>query len=160
MAEVVSRYFRRRVEEDRPLPDLALIDGGKGQLGAAQNALAELGVTDVALASLAKKEELVYRPERREPFRLGRRDKALHVLQRIRDEAHRFAVTYNRKLRRKRTVRSDLSRIPGIGPERQKLLLTRFGSVKGVKSATAEEIARLPGFSGTLATRVLTYLGQ
>ncbi len=160
MAEVVSRYFRRRVEEGRPLPDLALIDGGKGQLGAAQHALAELGVTDVALASLAKKEELVYRPGRSEPFRLGRRDKALHVLQRIRDEAHRFAVTYNRKLRRKRTVRSDLSRIPGIGPERQKLLLTRFGSVKGVKSASADEIARLPGFSDTLATRVLTYLGQ
>ncbi len=160
MAEVVSRYFRRRVEEGRPLPDLALIDGGKGQLGAAQHALAELGVTDVALASLAKKEELVYRPGRSEPFRLGRRDKALHVLQRIRDEAHRFAVTYNRKLRRKRTVRSDLSRIPGIGPERKKLLLTRFGSVKGVKSASADEIARLPGFSDTLATRVLTYLGQ
>ena len=160
MAEVVSRYFRRRLEEERPLPDLVLIDGGKGQLGAAQNALTELGVTDVALASLAKREELVYRPGRREPFRLGRRNKALHVLQRIRDEAHRFAVTYNRKLRRKRTVRSDLSEIPGIGPERQKLLLMRFGSVRGVKSASAEEIARLPGFSGTLAARVLTYLGQ
>ncbi len=160
MAEVVSRYFRRRLEEERPLPDLVLIDGGKGQLGAAQNALTELGVTDVALASLAKREELVYRPGRREPYRLGRRNRALHVLQRIRDEAHRFAVTYNRKLRRKRTVRSDLSEIPGIGPERQKLLLMRFGSVRGVKSASAEEIARLPGFSGTLAARVLTYLGQ
>ena len=160
MAEVVSRYFRRRVEEERPLPDLALIDGGKGQLGAAKGALAELGVTDVALASLAKREELVYRPGRSEPFRLGRRDKALHVLQRIRDEAHRFAVTYNRKLRRRRTVRSDLSQIPGIGPERQKLLLIRFGSIKGVKSASAEVIARLPGFSTTLATRVLTYLGR
>ena len=160
MAEVVSRYFRRRVEEERPLPDLALIDGGKGQLGAAQGALDELGVTDVALASLAKKEELVYRPGKHEPYRLGRRDQTLHVLQRIRDEAHRFAVTYNRKLRRKRTVGSDLSRIPGIGPERQKLLLIRFGSIKGVKSASAEEIARLPGFSVTLAARVLTYLGQ
>ena len=160
MAEVVSRYFRRRVEEERPLPDLALIDGGKGQLGAAQNALAELGVTDVALASLAKKEELVYRPERREPFRLGPRDKALHLLQRIRDEAHRSAVTYNRKLRLKRTVRSALSQIPGIGPERQKLLLMRFGSIKGVKAASVEEIGRLPGFSATLAIRVFTYLGR
>ena len=160
MAEVVSRYFRRRVDEQKPLPDLALIDGGKGQLGAAQNALIELGVTDVAVAALAKKEELVFRPGYPDPFRLGPKDKALHVLQRIRDEAHRFAVTYNRKLRSKRTVQSELSQIPGIGPAKQTRLLTRFGSVKGVKSATAEEIGRLPGFSASLATRVLTYLGR
>ncbi len=160
MAEVVSRYFRRRVDEEKPLPDLALIDGGKGQLGAARNALSELGVTDVALAAIAKKEELVFRPDRPEPFRLGPKDKGRHLLQRMRDEAHRFAVAYNRKLRSKRTVRSKLSQIPGIGPAKQKLLLTRFGSLKGVKSATPEEIGRLPGLSASLATRILTYLGR
>jgi excinuclease ABC subunit C len=160
MAEVVSRYFRRRVDEGRPLPELAVIDGGKGQLGAARHALEELGVTDVALAALAKKEELVFVPGRSEPIRIGRRNRALHLLQRIRDEAHRFAVSYNRKLRRRRTIRSDLSSIPGIGPERQRLLLTRFGSVKGVKEASASEIARIHGFSENLANRVLTYLGR
>jgi excinuclease ABC subunit C len=160
MAEVVERYFRRRVDEEKPLPDLALIDGGKGQLSAAANALDGLGVTDVTVASLAKKEELVYLRGRSDPIRLERRNRALHVLQRIRDESHRFAVTYNRKLRRKRTLRSDLEGIPGIGPERQKVLLTRFGSLRGLKEATPEEIARIPGFSVSLANRVLTHLGR
>ena len=161
MAEVVSRYFRRRVDEEKPLPDLALIDGGRGQLGAAREALRELGVTDVHLAALAKREESVFVPGRDEPIRLDRRrSRALHLLQRIRDEAHRFAINYNRKLRRKRTLRSDLGDIPGIGPERQKLLLTRFGSLRGVKEASVADIARIPGFSETLAQRVLTYLGR
>ncbi len=160
MAEVVSRYFRRRVDEKRPIPDLLVVDGGKGQLGAARSALEELGVTDVALAALAKREEVIFRPDRSDPIRLGRKNPALHLLQRLRDEAHRFAVSYNRKLRSKRTLRSDLAQIPGIGPERQKLLLSRFGSVRGVKGATAREIARLPGISETLAVRILTYLGD
>lgn len=160
MAEVVSRYFRRRTDEQKPLPDLALIDGGKGQLRAAEHALEELGLGDVALVALAKKEESVFLRGRSEPVRLERRDRALHVLQRIRNEAHRFAVSYNRKLRRKRTLRSDLAAIPGIGPNRQRLLLQRFGSVRGVKEASPGDIARIPGFSDTLAARVLTYLGR
>ena len=160
MAEVVFRYFRRRVDEERPIPDLLVVDGGKGQLSAARGALVELGVTDVALAALAKREEAIFRPDRSEPIRLARKTPALHLLQRLRDEAHRFAVSYNRKLRSKRTLRSDLSEIPGIGPGRQKLLLSRFGSVRGVRAATAQEIARLPGISETLAVRVLTYLGS
>ena len=160
MAEVVSRYFRRRVDEERPIPDLLVVDGGKGQLGAARGALEELGVTDVALAALAKREEVIFRPDRSDPIRLGRKNPALHLLQRLRDEAHRFAVSYNRKLRSKRTLRSDLSQIPGIGPERQRLLLSRFGSVRGVRAANAQEIARLPGISERLAVRVLTYLGS
>jgi excinuclease ABC subunit C len=160
MAEVVSRYFQRRVNEERPLPDLLIVDGGKGQLGAARGALGEIGVTDVAMAALAKREEVIYLPDRAEPVRLGRKNPALHLLQRLRDEAHRFAVSYNRKLRSKRTLRSDLSQVPGIGPERQKALLSRFGSVRGVRAATAEEIARLPGISETLAVRILTYLGS
>ena len=160
MTEVVSRYFQRRVNEERPLPDLLVVDGGKGQLGAARGALDDIGVTDVALAALAKREEVIFRPDRSDPIRLGRTNPALHLLQRLRNEAHRFAVSYNRKLRIKRTLRSDLSQIPGIGPERQKLLLSRFGSVRGVRAATAPEIARLPGISETLAVRILTYLGN
>jgi excinuclease ABC subunit C len=160
MQEVVTRYFRRRVDEKEPLPDLVVIDGGKGQLGAAAQALASLGLADVAVVALAKREEEVYVPGRPEPIRLDRRHRALHVLQRIRDEAHRFAVRYNRKLRSKRTIRSDLGDIPGIGPTRQTLLLRRFGSLQGVREASKEEIARVPGFSEALASRVLTYLGR
>lgn len=160
MAEAVSRYFRRLTEEGAPLPDLVVVDGGKGQLSAAAEALQLLGLPHVQLAALAKKEEEVFLPGRTEGVRLDRRDRALHLLQRLRDEAHRFAVTYNRKLRSKRTLRSDLSDIPGIGPTRQRELLRRFGSVKGVKEATREEIARVPGFSEGLAARVLTYLGR
>ena len=160
MHEAVTRWFRRRLDEEKPLPDLALVDGGKGQLGAARGALDALEVRDVALAALAKREEEVFLPGRPDPVVLDRRDRALHVLQRIRNEAHRFAVSYNRKLRRKRTIRSDLSEIPGIGPGRMKALLTRFGSVKALKQATPEEIARVPGFSEVLASRVLTYLGR
>jgi excinuclease ABC subunit C len=160
MHEAVTRYFRRRRDEDRPLPDLALIDGGKGQLGAARSALDELGLEDVQLLALAKREEEVYRPGSPEPVRLDRRDPALHLLQRIRNEAHRFAVSYNRKLRTRRTIRSDLGDIPGIGPRRQQALLARFGSVRGVRQATPQDIARVPGFSEVLASRVLTWLGR
>jgi excinuclease ABC subunit C len=160
MGEAVTRYFRRRRDEGHPLPDLAVIDGGKGQLSAAVEALEALALADVQVVSLAKKEEEVFVPGRRESIRLERRDRSLHLLQRIRDEAHRFAVTYNRKLRSKRTLRSDLGDIPGIGPNKQRALLRRFGSLKGVREATREEIARVPGFSDTLATRVLTYLGR
>jgi excinuclease ABC subunit C len=160
MAEVVGRYFRRRQDEAKPIPDLAVIDGGKGQLSAARAALGELGLTDVAVIALAKREEEVFVPERPDPVRLDRRNRALHLLQRIRDEAHRFAVRYNRKLRSKRTIRSGLADIPGIGPRRQTVLLRRFGSLQGVKEATPDEIARIPGFSEALASRILTYLGR
>ena len=160
MQEAVYRYFRRRLDEGAPLPDLAVIDGGKGQLSAAQNAFDHLALRDVAVVALAKKEEEVFTPGKKTPLRLDRRNRALHILQRIRDEAHRFAVRYNRKLRTKRTLRSQLGDIPGIGPHRQTVLLRRFGSVKGVKGATKEEIARVPGFSKALASRVLTYLGN
>ena len=160
MGEAVTRYFRRRRDDGRPLPDLAVIDGGRGQLGAAVAALETLGLTDVSVVALAKKEEVAYVPARRQPIRLDRRNRGLHVLQWIRDEAHRFAVRYNRKLRSKRTIRSDLADIPGIGPRRQTVLLRRFGSVKGIKEATKEDIARVPGFSEALASRILTYLGR
>lgn len=160
MEEAVTRYFRRRRDEGKPLPDVAVIDGGKGQLGAAVSALERLEIGDVTVVALAKKEEEVFLPGRSRPILLDRRNRALHLLQRIRDEAHRFALRYNRKLRSKRTLRSDLGDIPGIGPRRQTVLLRRFGSVKGLKEATKEEIARVPGFSEALASRILTYLGR
>lgn len=158
MAEAVSRYFRRRLEEDKPLPDLVVIDGGKGQLNAALEPLRRLELSQVAVAALAKREEEVFLPGRSDPVILGRRNPALHLLQRIRDEAHRFAITYNRKLRARRTLTSRLEEIPGIGPSRLNALLTRFGSVKGVEGASVEEISGLPGFNRTLALRILTYL--
>jgi len=158
MREVVTRFFRRRLDESRPLPDLVVIDGGKGQLSAATSALASLGLERLPTVALAKREEEVYLPNRSEPVRLSRRAPALRLLQRARDEAHRFAVTYNRKRRTMRTVTSELLRIPGIGPERRRVLLREFGSVQGVRAAPLEAIAKLPGFSDKSARRVLDAL--
>ncbi|HEX6939608.1 MAG TPA: excinuclease ABC subunit UvrC [Longimicrobiales bacterium] len=160
MAEVVGRYFRRRVEEGRPLPELAVIDGGKGQLGAAAAAVEAAGATGVALCALAKREEEIYLVGRSAPVRLPRTSPALRLLQRARDEAHRFAHGYNRKLRHRRTLTSTLREIPGIGPARQQALLERFGSVRALRSAPPEEIARVPGFSEALARKVLEHLNR
>ena len=156
--EVVSRFLRRRLEEEKPLPELMVIDGGKGQLSAAQAAAAETGLAALPLASLAKREEEVFLPGRDEPLRLSRRSPSLKLLQRARDEAHRFAVSYSRRKRSQRTITSELLAIPGIGPRRRRLLLERFGSVAGVRTATPDEIASVPGFSHTLAERVLERL--
>ena len=158
MEEVVTRYFRRAVDEESVLPDLAVIDGGKGQLSAARSALDGLKLQTVVAVALAKKEEEVFMVGRRDPVILPRRDGALYLLQRLRDEAHRFAITYNRKLRSKRTLTSRLEEIPGVGPNRQKALLHHFGSVRAIGQAPPEEIARLPGFGQALAMRILTYL--
>ncbi|HQW66604.1 MAG TPA: excinuclease ABC subunit UvrC [Gemmatimonadales bacterium] len=156
--EVVTRYFTRRLEEDKPLPDLVVIDGGKGQLGAALDALQALGLGHLPLASLAKRDEEIYLPGRSEPIRLPRRNAALRLLQRARDEAHRFGVTYNRKRRTQRTITSALLDIPGIGATKRRLLLTTFGSLAGVKAATVADIAALPGFSTTSAQKLLDAL--
>jgi excinuclease ABC subunit C len=156
--EVVTRFLRRRLDEQRPLPDLLVIDGGKGQLGAGVAAAAALGA-GVPIVSLAKREEEVYLPDRDEPLRLSRRSPSLKLLQRARDEAHRFAVSYSRQRRSRRTITSQLLTIPGVGPNRRRKLLERFGSVAGVRTATREEIASLPGFSRTLAERILDRLG-
>jgi excinuclease ABC subunit C len=158
--EVVSRFLKRRIDESKPLPDLIVIDGGRGQLSAAQAAASEAGLASLPLASLAKREEEVYLPDRPEPLRLARRSPSLKLLQRARDEAHRFAVTYSRRRRTKRTITSELLTIPGIGPQRRRLLLERFGSVAGVRTATPEEIAALPGFSRSLAERLIDRLVQ
>ncbi|HEX6806507.1 MAG TPA: excinuclease ABC subunit UvrC [Gemmatimonadaceae bacterium] len=159
MREVVTRYFQRRIEEQKPLPDLVMIDGGKGQLAAARSALESLGLGALQTVSLAKREEEVFVPGRGESLRLSRRSPGLRLLQRARDEAHRFAITYNRKRRAMRTVTSELLKIPGIGPQRRRALLHAFGSVQGVRDAHEADIARLPGFSAASARRVLEALG-
>ena len=158
MHEVVLRYFERRVRDEKPLPDLIVIDGGKGQLSAAHAALAELGVTDRPLISLAKREEEIFMWGREEPLKLSRRSPALRLLQQARDEAHRFAVTYNRKRRSMRTVTSELLKVPGIGPVKRRQLLKEFGSVQGVREAGEEAIAKLPGFNAERARKLLESL--
>lgn len=160
MQEVVGRYFARRIKGDEPIPDLVVIDGGKGQLGAALHAMESAGVSDVPVIALAKREEEVYLPGVGEPLRLGRRSGGLRWLQRARDEAHRFAVEYNRKLRRKRTLRSRLSEIPGVGPTREKDLLREFGSVEAIRKAAPAELAGVPGIGLATANRILSELAQ
>ena len=155
--EVVTRFITRRVNDDKPLPDLMIIDGGKGQLNAARDALTSLAV-ELPLASLAKREEEVFLPDRRDSIRLSPRSPSRRLLQRARDEAHRFAVTYSRKRRTRRIVTSELLEIPGVGETRRRVLLERFGSLAGLRLASAKEIAALPGFSTRLADRILTHL--
>jgi excinuclease ABC subunit C len=158
MQEVVRRYFERRIKDEKPLPDLIVIDGGKGQLSAAHAALVECGVTDRPLISLAKREEEVFMWGREAPLKLSRRSPALRLLQQARDEAHRFAVTYNRKRRSMRTVTSELLKVPGIGPVKRRQLLQEFGSVQGVREAGEEAIAKLPGFNAERARKLLESL--
>jgi excinuclease ABC subunit C len=156
----VGRYFSRRVSEQRPLPDLVVIDGGKGQLGAARAALEGLGLADLPIISLAKREEEIFVPGRSESVRLPRRSSALRLLQRARDEAHRFAVTFQRKRRSMRTVTSELLKVPGIGPVKRRQLLQAFGSVQGIRDAGETEVAKLPGFTADGARKLIEALAQ
>ena len=158
MREVVERYFRRRLDEAKPLPDLVVIDGGKGQLSAAHAALDALALGALPLVALAKREEDVFVFGRAEPLHLSRRSPALHLLQQARDEAHRTAVGYNRKRRTMRTITSALLEVPGVGPARRRELLRAFGSVDGVRAATVEQVAALKGFSAVSATALLEAL--
>ncbi|HTS87842.1 MAG TPA: excinuclease ABC subunit UvrC [Gemmatimonadales bacterium] len=153
--EVVTRYFTRRLEEHKSLPDLIVIDGGKGQLAAALDSAQRLNLAHLPFVSLAKREEEVFLPGQAESLKLSRRSPSLRLLQRIRDEAHRFGLTFNRQRRAARTITSALLDVPGVGPSRRRVLLERFGSLAGVKSASPSEIASLPGFSTRLAERIL-----
>jgi excinuclease ABC subunit C len=154
MNEVVTRYFRRRLDEGKVLPDLVVIDGGKGQLSSAQAAMEALALGTLPLISLAKREEEIFIVGRSESLRLPRRSPALRILQQARDEAHRFAITFQRKRRTMRTVTSELLRIPGVGERKRRQLLEAFGSLDGVRSATPEAIAALPGFSLKAAAKI------
>jgi excinuclease ABC subunit C len=170
MYEVLLRRYQKGVEEN-DLPDLVLLDGGRGQLNVAQEVFKELKVKDVDLISLAKErpvegsrpsrfrktEEKIFHPQFKEPILLGRRSGFLHFLDRIRDEAHRFAITYHKKVRSRETIRSELDEIPGIGKVRQKELLRFFGSVEKIREATEEELAEAPKMSQRSARTVYQF---
>jgi excinuclease ABC subunit C len=158
MHEVVGRRYRALLEEGGPFPDLILIDGGKGQLSAAYGALQELGLANLVAVGIAKKEELLYTRDRDDPIALASNDPALLLVQRIRDEAHRFAVTFHRRARRMRDLRSELDHVPGVGPRRRRALLTRFGSLAGVRRATREELAAAVG--AKVADAVLAFFAS
>ena len=145
MEQVVRRRYARVLENGGPFPDLIVIDGGKGQLNAAYQALEAVGLSNLVAVGLAKKEELVFTRDSMEPLALDSHGAALRLLQRIRDEAHRFAVTFHRQSRSKRDLQSELDVVPGIGLRRRKTLLTAFGSLAGVRRATREELARVVG---------------
>jgi len=158
MKEVVGRRYKRIIEEEKPMPDLIIIDGGKGQLGAAREALSELSLNEVDIVGLAKKQEEVYLPGQSNPVLLPRRGQALHLLQRVRDEAHRFAVTFHRKRRAKRSLVSGMDDLPGVGSSRRKLLLDHFGSLEKIRVASVEELQAVPGISAKLAAGIFAEL--
>jgi excinuclease ABC subunit C len=157
--EILERYLLRKAEED-DLPDLILLDGGKGQLSAGLRVLEKFSLGDIPIFALAKRHEDLFRPGRSEPIRIPRESPAFRLLCRIRDEAHRFAVRYHRKVRSKRIRASALDSIPGIGEVRKRNLLRTFGSIKRIRSATVDEITRVEGFSDDLSKRVKSYLGS
>ncbi len=162
MNEVITRRLREALSGDekwRTLPDLMLIDGGKGQLNAALEAIHALGF-HIPAVGLAKRHELIILPDTDEPLELPRHSKALQLLQRVRDEAHRFAVSYHRKLRDQRAVKSPLDEIPGVGPRRKRMLLRLFGSIDRIREASLEELASVPTMTRKLAQQVLDYLRE
>lgn len=160
MREAVTRRYKRVLAENLDKPDLILIDGGKGQLNAALAALQEVGYTDAIVIALAKRLDEVFLPNLSDAQNLPKGSSALRLLQRVRDESHRFAVTYHRQLRQKRTIVSELEKINGIGPERRKALLQEFGSVRNIKQATIDEIAAVPGITNKQARLVWEYFHQ
>jgi excinuclease ABC subunit C len=161
--ETLTRRFRRGVTDQGTwgiTPDLVLIDGGKGQLSAALDVRQELGLDPIPMASLAKENEEVFIPGDPRPVRMPKDSPALHILQRARDEAHRFAISYHQKLRRKGFVASALDNIAGIGPKRRRALLKKFGSIEGIKKASVEEISQTEGVTLALARKVKEELAQ
>ncbi|MDE2893293.1 MAG: excinuclease ABC subunit UvrC [Chloroflexota bacterium] len=184
MAEVIQRRFKRLGEERRAerakgfdvpddpssskaddddgsesegwgaIPDLVIVDGGKGQVSAAHDVMRNLAVDDIPLAGLAKREELLFQVDSSDPVRLDRRSQGLYLVQRIRDEAHRFAISYHRRLRSRQTSQSTLDRIKGIGPRRKKALLRKFGSLQAIREADVTDIAATPGMTQRLAEQL------
>jgi excinuclease ABC subunit C len=145
MQDVVGRRYRRLLEQGGPFPDLVIVDGGRGQLSSAYAALENLGLSNLVAAAIAKKEELLYLRDSPDPIALPTDSPALLLVQRIRDEAHRFAVTFHRRTRTRRDLGSELDEVPGIGARRRRALLTRFGSLAGVRRATREELLAVVG---------------
>ena len=158
MREVVARRYARVLNDRLPRPDLVLVDGGAGQVSAAKGILDGLGLTDLPLAGLAKRQEQIYLPGNGTPLALPDGSAALRLLQAVRDESHRFATTYHKRLRTRRVARSALEEVQGIGPARSKRLLQRFASVAGVARATPGQISRCAGVSEETATALLAHL--
>ena len=161
LGEVLKRRFKRAGGASDTwaiLPDLILIDGGKGQLNAAREAMQEMEVTSVPTASLAKENEELFIPQKPEPITLPRSSPGLQLLQRLRDEAHRFALGYHQRIRQRETFASVLDTIPGIGPRRKRALLRQFGSVKAIREASVEELAAARGMTRNLAKKIKEYL--
>jgi len=159
--ETLRRRFKRGLTGEGTwaiIPDLVLIDGGKGQLNAALELRQELGLDSIPMASLAKENEEVFIPGDPQPVYIAKDSPALHILQRARDEAHRFAISYHRKLRHKEVITSALDDIPGIGPRRKKALLKKFGSIEAIKEASSEELSQTEGITLALAQKVKEYL--
>ncbi len=157
MKEVVTRRYRRLLEEKQPLPDLILIDGGKGQLSSAVEALRELGIYNQPIAALAKRLDEVFVPGFSAPQNIPRTSPGLKLLQRVRDESHRFAITYHRLRRGKRTLKSELENIPGIGEKRRDMLIRQFGSVRNLEEASLEALQTVPGLPRALAREIWRY---
>lgn len=157
LQEVVGRRYLRILEERGVLPDLILVDGGKGQISAAARALRHLQL-DIPIAGLAKREETVYQLGRREAVPLGPESSARLLLERIRDEAHRVAVSHQRVRRRKQLRASDLDHIPGVGPGRRRRLLKHFGSLRSLAEADPEEVRSVPGIGPEIARRIGEHL--
>lgn len=158
MREVIGRYFFRIKDENKSPPDLVVVDGGKGQLSSAVAELKSLGFESQPVIGLAKKLEEVFLPGLSEPISIARSSPGLMLLKRVRDEAHRFAIEYNRKVRSKRTIRSSLDDVKGVGSARRKALLKKFGSVAKIKKLAADELAQAPGISAELAERIIKQL--
>ena len=159
--EILRRRFKRGVAGEgnwAVMPDLILIDGGKGHLNAALKVRQELGIDSISVASLAKENEDVFVPGKPGPVDIPRDSPALHILQRARDEAHRFAISYHQKLRRKEGIASILDNIPGIGPKRKRALIKQFGSIEAIKKASIEEIGQIESITSTIAQKVKQYL--
>jgi excinuclease ABC subunit C len=160
MREIIGRYFYRIKEESLTPPDLVVVDGGKGQLSSAFAELKYLGFEDQPVIGLAKRLEEVFVPNTADSLTISKSSPSLLLLKQVRDEAHRFAITYNRKVRSKRTIKSELDKIPGIGPTKSHALLKKFGSITRIKSATAEKLAEVQGINLKLANSILSELNR
>lgn len=160
MQEVVRRRYTRLVTENKPLPDLILIDGGRGHLNAARETLIEMGLEKIPIVSLAKQQEEIFMPDKADSLKLPTDSPARYLVQRVRDEAHRFAIGYHKVLRAKRIRASVLDDIPGVGPKKKSLLLSCFASVEKIGSLSPEELAALPGIGPALARDILNTLGK
>lgn len=166
MKEIITRRFRRAQEANEEeagkwttLPDLVIIDGGKGQLNAALEALEEVGM-QVPICGLAKEQEEIFLPGRSDSILLPRDSQALFLVQRLRDEAHRFAITYHRNTRRKNAFKSQLDDVPGVGPTRKKALMRHFGSIKAMRAASINELTAVEGINESVAIALKSAIGD